>query len=607
MSRHTLTPAAALALAYTSAASGAHIDFYQAGEAKTTNETLDGLRQLASTSSSSSSLGKPNHITTIKLGETTKESSRAGGRVGAETEPRTLYSETFIKSLLPANSTSIPATFPVPITRQTPSPEVPSAHPTFSSPEFPSLTPWHSSSSITMPHSQQPSYASMVLLESLITQLSLSGNPTDHSTNNGSWKKKEGFLPSSKMPGSRLATSTYPAASPLPVRNVNTPSKHCYPSNLTPLPSTLRPHCPAHERLITWKPACKRTFLDAAGHPLILPDEFIERVQQVLVHGYAESTLETYASGLLAFHVFCDSRSIPEDQRASCSGDLLNTWMATMTGNYAGTSVKNYVHGVRAWHIIHGVRWNIDKATFDTMIQGAERLQPERSRRKKRQPFTPDYITKLLEDLDTTNPLDVACGGCLTTSFFCAARVGELTVPTLRDFSPEKYITPSDVRNATDRNGFQTTILHIPHTKSSQIKGEDLYFSRQLGSADPDSWLHRQFTVNKPGPSEHLFTYSHTTSNKTTRRPLTKSAFIQRIHKAAKNKGLPALQGHGIRIGATLEYLLRGVPFDAVRVIGRWKSDAFLLYLRKHAEIMAPYMQPELHQAFISYTMPPVR
>lgn len=67
------------------------------------------------------------------------------------------------------------------------------------------------------------------------------------------------------------------------------------------------------------------------------------------------------------------------------------------------------------------------------------------------------------------------------------------------------------------------------------------------------------------------------------------------------------MQGHGIRIGATLEYLLRGVPFDAVKVIRRWKSDAFLLYLRKHAEIMAPYMQPELHRELMNYTIPPVR
>ncbi|KAJ7223915.1 hypothetical protein C8J57DRAFT_955046, partial [Mycena rebaudengoi] len=57
------------------------------------------------------------------------------------------------------------------------------------------------------------------------------------------------------------------------------------------------------------------------------------------------------------------------------------------------------------------------------------------------------------------------------------------------------------------------------------------------------------------------------------------------------------IQGHGIRIGASLLYLLRGVPFDVVKTLGRWASDAFLLYLRKHAQIMAPYIQanPGIH------------
>ncbi|KZT18308.1 hypothetical protein NEOLEDRAFT_1030631, partial [Neolentinus lepideus HHB14362 ss-1] len=92
-------------------------------------------------------------------------------------------------------------------------------------------------------------------------------------------------------------------------------------------------------------------------------------------------------------------------------------------------------------------------------------------------------------------------------------------------------------------------------------------------------------------------------------RPLTKTAFIQRLSKAARAAGIDPLQGHGIRIGATLEYLLRGVPFDVVKVKGRWASDAFILYLRKHAQILAPYMQavPEVHEHFVRYTMPPVR
>jgi len=92
-------------------------------------------------------------------------------------------------------------------------------------------------------------------------------------------------------------------------------------------------------------------------------------------------------------------------------------------------------------------------------------------------------------------------------------------------------------------------------------------------------------------------------------RPLTKTKFLERIAKAARDANLEPLQGHGIRIGSTLEYLLRGVPFEAMKVQGRWASDAFLLYLRKHALIMAPYIQasPAIHETFLRYTMPPVR
>ena len=103
----------------------------------------------------------------------------------------------------------------------------------------------------------------------------------------------------------------------------------------------------------------------------------------------------------------------------------------------------------------------------------------------------------------------------------------------------------------------------------------------------------------------HLFAYRA----KHTRRPLTKSKFVERVGNAARVAGLEPLQGHGIRIGSTLEYLLRGVPFNMMKAKGRWAGDSFLLYLRKHAIVIAPYIQavPEVQDEFIHYTMPPVR
>ncbi|OSX64401.1 hypothetical protein POSPLADRAFT_1124486, partial [Postia placenta MAD-698-R-SB12] len=74
-------------------------------------------------------------------------------------------------------------------------------------------------------------------------------------------------------------------------------------------------------------------------------------------------------------------------------------------------------------------------------------------------------------------------------------------------------------------------------------------------------------------------------------RPLTRRAFIARLTSAARAAGIDPIQGHGIRVGGTLEYLLRGVPLDVVKSKGRWAGDSFSIYLRKHAQVMAPYMQ----------------
>lgn len=101
-----------------------------------------------------------------------------------------------------------------------------------------------------------------------------------------------------------------------------------------------------------------------------------------------------------------------------------------------------------------------------------------------------------------------------------------------------------------------------------------------------------------------LFVYKHNSSH----HPLTKAKFIEWLASAARKVGKDPQAGHGIWIGATLEYLLHGIPFDVVKVKGRWASEAFTLYLTKHAQIVAKYMQavPELHEAVIHLTMPPV-
>lgn len=91
---------------------------------------------------------------------------------------------------------------------------------------------------------------------------------------------------------------------------------------------------------------------------------------------------------------------------------------------------------------------------------------------------------------------------------------------------------------------------------------------------------------------------------------MSKKVFLDRINKAANAAQLTEpIKGHSIRIGSVLEYLLRGVSFEVVKAKGRWASDAFTVYLRDHAQIMAPYMQanPAIHESIVKVAIPPIR
>ncbi|KAG6326020.1 hypothetical protein ID866_13070 [Astraeus odoratus] len=93
--------------------------------------------------------------------------------------------------------------------------------------------------------------------------------------------------------------------------------------------------------------------------------------------------------------------------------------------------------------------------------------------------------------------------------------------------------------------------------------------------------------TNNPPLDGPLFTYKDGSKH----RPLSKATFLRQLKALARAARHKAVQGHGIRVGATLEYLLHGVPFDMMKVKGRWASDAFQLYLWKHNQILMPYIQ----------------
>ncbi|KZT64262.1 hypothetical protein DAEQUDRAFT_815124 [Daedalea quercina L-15889] len=185
-----------------------------------------------------------------------------------------------------------------------------------------------------------------------------------------------------------------------------------------------------------------------------------------------------------------------------------------------------------------------------------------------------------------------------------AARLGEFILPSLTAFQPTLHVKPADMRHDKDRHGHKVTVLHLPATKVAPLEGKDVHWAAQDGPVDPAEALANHLRINWPDDGGPLFAWKQRKGP----RPLTRTAFLKRMDRVAALTQEPPMKGHGLRVGATLEYLLREVPFDIVQSIGRWSGESFKLYLRKHAVIMAPYLQSSpLLDEITHYTMPPPR
>ena len=373
-----------------------------------------------------------------------------------------------------------------------------------------------------------------------------------------------------------------------------------YQPGLTPLPSPRHPHCLARDHLLLWLPVSTRKL----GSSTALTDHDLSWVLTVITASWAHGTRETYGSGLLVYHVFCDLRGVPDAECCPADPTLVLSFLSACAGSYSGNALANHLYALQAWHTLHGMPWTMTKTEMTATLDGAVALAPSTSKKAKRDPFTTHLIVQLCNCLDISVPLDASINACLKTTFWSTARLGEFTVPNLTSFDPAIHIKRSDVRSAEDREGHKVKVFFVPRTKSSPL-GEDLYWARQDGDCDPESAFDNHLMVNNFPLDTPLFAYRHSSGYF---RPLTRTAFTKRLNSIALQLGLGVLRFHGIRIGSVLEYLLRGLPLEVVKSMGRWSSDAFAVYLRRHAIVLAPYIQnnPVL-EPFTWVTLPPVR
>jgi hypothetical protein len=347
---------------------------------------------------------------------------------------------------------------------------------------------------------------------------------------------------------------------------------HPYNPSLNPKPSLLRPHCFAKDRLHMWTPSLPSTRSPPAPStqsnlddtPNIL-DNQLNRILDVISASWTEKTKETYGSGLLIFHVFCDLNNVPEDHRCPASSSLIASFVASCASTYSGSALSNSIAGLRAWHLLHGQPWNINQNELHSILKGASRLAPASSKRPKRIPVKRDLLLQFLTYFNLDDLQDAAIFACIIVMFYSVSHLGEFTVLAISKFRPSQHITRANCTKVLDHNDTVILSFHLPTTKCSK-SGETTQCAHLNHLTDPIGWLDNHLRINNPGPNDHLFAWKHP---KYGLRPLTKTEVTKRIHQVVIQHALPEIKGHSFRIGGTLHYLLLGTPFDVVKTMGR--------------------------------------
>ena len=308
--------------------------------------------------------------------------------------------------------------------------------------------------------------------------------------------------------------------------------------------------------------------------------------QKYFSKGLADSTQRTYSSGQRRYLRFCREsgvQAVPASERSCC---LFATYLAEE--GLTHKTIKVYLAGVRFLHIAESQPDPFASVLhrLEYTLRGIKRCEAAKCQGKReRLPMSPLLLRKMKAVWDSspgghdTVMLWAAC--CL--AFFGFLRIGEMSVPSDDKFDPSCHLIVSDI--AIDNPKLPTVVrVTIKQSKTDPFRrGVDLF----LGKTDSDLCPVQAILsyLRLRGRAEgSLFKFKDG-------RMLTRLRFVEAIRDALSAAGVDESKynGHSFRIGAATTAAAKGFEDSAIKTLGRWRSVAYLDYIRTPRSQLANY------------------
>ena len=210
------------------------------------------------------------------------------------------------------------------------------------------------------------------------------------------------------------------------------------------------------------------------------------------------------------------------------------------------------------------------------MLKGLQRSRAITRSPRQRLPVTPQILAMLQATWSTppiTYDSHLLWAACCV-GFFGFLRAGEFIARSASD-SSGALIAASDVtRDLSYPPNFVK--IHLRQSKTDSFgRGVDIFLGRTNQAICPVAAILSFLTVRPAGMGGPLFCFQDGSV-------LSRERLVGEVRAALQRQGLDASRysGHSFRIGAATTAAAAGVPDHTIKILGRWESAAYHLYIR---------------------------
>jgi len=293
--------------------------------------------------------------------------------------------------------------------------------------------------------------------------------------------------------------------------------------------------------------------------------------------GLAASTQRTYTSAKNRYLEFCQRAGLAplpasEDQFCRFVSFVADQGLAHKT-------IKCYLSAVRHLHIASRLPDpNISSMSrLEQVLRGIKSQHAKKGRQpRQRLPITPDILL-ILRTVWNAEPGSRDCimlWAAVCRCFFGFLRAGEITVPSDSSYDPGAHVNVDDVA-VDSKTRPQIMRVRIKASKTDPFRqGVDVFVGRTGNLLCPIAAVLAYLAVRGSG-SGPLFRFADG-------RFLTRDRFVAKVREALTEGGVDCARyaGHSFRIGAATTAARQGVSDATIKMLGRWQSSAYQLYIR---------------------------